>query len=355
MKKLPVLMATLLAVVLTGCSTPKEDPTGAVNNQEFQACLVQPTASQDDGALAKLAKSGLEKANKELGIKVTTEEAKAMTEVPAKINKLVDQKCTVILGVGQGAFDDFVKSAKANPKVKFVLVDAQIPEGKTGAINLKTMRFDIAQAAYLAGYLAAGTTITGKVGTFGSKQIPGARQAMAGFANGVSRYNTDNGTAVSCNWNTSEQESLLFDSLTPDKVAEQTKQILSKGADIVMPVAGQDGQSALSQVNGNNALIWFGIDGYAANKGKEGASVVMTSVLKNADAAVLQVIKDIKANKIGNFQVPWVGTLENKGVGIAPLNEFEKRIPTDLVNEVATLSEQIKAGNIEVLPEDSTH
>ena len=33
--------------------------------------------------------------------------------------------------------------------------------------NLKPLVFDTAQAAFLAGYLAAGMTKTGKVGTFG--------------------------------------------------------------------------------------------------------------------------------------------------------------------------------------------
>ena len=52
------------------------------------------------------------------------------------------------------------------------------------------MQFDTAQAAFLAGYLAAGYSKTGKVATYGGLKIPPVTIFMDGFADGVAHYNT---------------------------------------------------------------------------------------------------------------------------------------------------------------------
>lgn len=350
MKKLPVvLLASLLA--LAGCSSPAPNPGGSNNALDFQACMVVPMRSQDDGAIASVARAGLDKASKDLGIKTQAEEVTDLQQSGGVVDKFISDKCQIILGTGAGELELFMEKAQANPALYFVIVDAQVPAEKQAQIpNLKSLTFNTAEGAYLAGYLAAGTTITGKVATFGSKEIPDAEAIMTGFSYGVMRYNADNGTAVSSNWNPTERKGMLADSLTKEQVAEQTKKVLSEGADIVMPVAGLNNAGALPEINGNNAVIWVGIDGYESNKDGESAKFVMTSVLKNANTAVEQVIKDVKGNRVSDFSTPWVGDLANGGVALAKFNEFEKRVPTELVNQMATLSEQIKTGDIQVIP-----
>ena len=54
--------------------------------------------------------------------------------------------------------------------------------------------FAVDQAAFLAGYLAAGVTKTGKVATFGAMPIETVTRFMSGFAAGVLRYNREHAT-----------------------------------------------------------------------------------------------------------------------------------------------------------------
>ena len=62
--------------------------------------------------------------------------------------------------------------------------------------NVVGQVFNTDEAAFLAGYVAASVTKTGKVGTFGGLPIPTVTIFMDGFARGVAKYNEKKGTAV---------------------------------------------------------------------------------------------------------------------------------------------------------------
>ena len=70
------------------------------------------------------------------------------------------------------------KAAKKNPDIDFSIVDFGYEKPSD---NLKGLNFDTAQPSYLAGYVAAGSSKTGKVGTFGGLNIPTVTIFMNGF------------------------------------------------------------------------------------------------------------------------------------------------------------------------------
>ena len=53
----------------------------------------------------------------------------------------------------------------------------------------------IDQATFLAGYLSAGMTTTGKVGTYVGILFPATQAFMDGYAMGVAKYNEVHGTS----------------------------------------------------------------------------------------------------------------------------------------------------------------
>ena len=115
--------------------------------------------------------------------------------------------------------------------------------------NVEELNFATDQAAFLAGYLAAGSTETGKVGTFGGINIPTVTIFMDGFLAGVNQYNADNGTEVEVlGWDGSDG---LFtgDFEDQDKGKQTTKSLIDEGADIVMPVAGPVGLGSVEAAN----------------------------------------------------------------------------------------------------------
>ncbi len=61
------------------------------------------------------------------------------------------------------------------------------------------------------------------------------------------------------------------------------------------------------------------------------------------------VYDTIEATASGTFSgEPYIGTLANGGVGIAPFHDFESKVPQDIKDKVEELSQQIIDGSLTV-------
>jgi basic membrane protein A len=93
------------------------------------------------------------------------------------------------------------------------------------------------------------------------------------------------------------------------------------------------------------AIIWVDNDGYETLPA-EYKPVLLTSVLKNMQDAVTEIVKD---DMDGNFDSsPFIGTLENGGVEIAPYHDLESQVSAELQAEIEKLREDIIAGTVTV-------
>jgi basic membrane protein A len=171
---------------------------------------------------------------------------------------------------------------------------------------------------------------------------------MDGFADGIAAHNEAKGTDVQLiGWDKEAQDGSFVGDFENTTVAQQLSQtLISQQADIIMPVAGPLGESAASaaQAAGNVKVIWVDNDGFEALP--EYQDIILTSVLKRIDVAVQQAVQDTVDDSYSNE--PFVGTLENDGVGLAGLNAFSETVPAELQDEVDALREQIISGELVV-------
>ena len=73
---------------------------------------------------------------------------------------------------------------------------------------------------------------------------------------------------------------------------------------------------------------------------------MLTSILKMMDISTYEAVMS-SAN--GKFDpTPYVGTLENEGVGIAPFHNFEDKVDPALAAEVDALRQDIIDGKVPV-------
>ena len=95
--------------------------------------------------------------------------------------------------VGMSMAKDTRAMAEQNQEVRFVILaftyDTAIP-------NVLGVTFANDKSAFMAGYLAAGMTKSGTVGTFGGMEFPPVVAYMVGFEGGVNHYNERHGTDV---------------------------------------------------------------------------------------------------------------------------------------------------------------
>jgi basic membrane protein A len=333
------LAALLAATAIGGMATPAA---------AFLACQVTDIGGVDDKGFNQTAWKGVTDALKELGVGGMLLESKAETDYVPNINSFVAEKCDIIVTVGFLLGDATKAAAEANPGVKFSIVDyaydPTIPNvlGQVYATN---------QAAFLAGYLAAGVTKTGTVGTFGGINIgPPVTDFMDGFVWGVAYYNKQKGKSVKVlGWDPAKKEGLFtgnFNSLDDGKVF--AKNLNDEGADIVMPVAGPVGQgsAALAAELGPDKLKIIGVDVDQYVTDPEHRAVFLSSVEKNMDSTTTAVIKQAKEGTFAGGVI--VGTLASGGVGLAPYHDLESAIPDDVKAEIETIKKGIMDGSISV-------
>jgi len=340
------------ALLLTGCGaapSPSGSSSSGAAASKYIACMVSDSGGFDDKSFNQSGFEGLQKATKDLGITEKHAESKANTDYDPNVRSMVQQGCNLTVTVGFLLGDTTKSAAQANPDKHFAIIDYS---DNTFPKNVKPIVYNTAQAAFLAGYLAAGTTKTGKVATFGGQNIPTVTIFMDGFADGVKYYNEKkNGKVQLLGWDKDKQDGTFvgdFESVDKGKVL--TQGFLDQGADIVMPVAGPVGSGAGTAITeakakGTDAkLIWVDSDGYVT--APEYKSVILTSVEKTMSTAVETVIKD---DKDGKFDpTPYVGTLENGGVVLAPFQDLDSAVSADMKSELDQLKKDIISGTVKV-------
>ena len=332
----------------SAAASPSE---AAVDYSGYQACVAFDTGGLGDKGFNDLAKKGLEDAEA-LGFKTAFSEAQGATDYAANIQRLIDEGCQSIVTVGFNQAQATIEAVKANPDIAFAQVDAVWDEAANGPTpaNFSGLDFQIDEAATLAGYLAAGFSKSGIIGTYGGQQFPGVTRFMDGMAAGINIYNEKKGTAVKLlGWNAAKQTGTFVGGDNPwgdpAKGEQLAKTFLDQGADIVHPVAGGTGNGTIKAMLA--AGKWaIGVDTDQAISLAEYAPAILTSAEKVIDVAVLDTFKKNAAGDAGGEN--FLGTLANKGVRLAPFHDLDSAVSAELKAEVEQLSADIAAGTVKV-------
>jgi len=318
---------------------------------KIKLCLALDTGGVDDRSFNEGAWNGAQAST------VSTAEylsAASSADFAPNIKKFVDKGCDLIVGVGFAISAEIVKSAKANPKIKYAVVDDAGEDCDANynckpVANVKGLTFQTDEASFMAGYLAAGVSKTGKVATYGGAPYPTVTIFMDGFARGVAYYNKQKGKSVKVlGWDPANPKSGTFVGNFSDQTKALTisKGFEQQGADVILPVGGNLGApyAAESEKSKKSLTIWVDSDGYGLLTA--GKSILLTTVVKEIGASIKSVAKDVASNKFNGAR--YVGTLKNKGVSIAPYHDPSGRVPGALKLEVRSIRNAVIAGTLKV-------
>lgn len=342
-------MIGISALALTACGAAPEEAAPKAGNPDYTGCIVSDSGGFDDQSFNESSYRGLKNAEKDLGIKMQEAESKSNADFATNLQGMMNNDCDLTVTIGFLLGDATKKAAAENPDKHFAIVDFQYDEPIK---NIKPMIYDTAQAAYLAGYAAAASSETGTVATFGGVKIPTVTIFMDGFADGVAKFNEDKGKDVKLlGWNKEKQDGTFTgDFEKQDKGKQVTSNFIASGADVIMPVAGPVGKGAGAAVKEANKggkdakLVWVDSDGYLT--APDYKDVMLTSVIKTMDKAVEDLVT---ADSKGEFDsTPYVGTLENTGVALAPFHDFDSKVSDETKSEIEALKAQIISGDLKV-------
>jgi len=318
-----------------------------------QMCQVTDTGGIDDGAVNQAVWEGLALARDQLGVEILFRASDA-AGYRESIGGFADEGCDLVVTAGAAMEADTAAAACELPEQLFAIVGA-VPVAGAGSAwadaagmlrcdysNVRGIIFATEEAAFLAGYLAAGMSESHKVGTFGSADVPAVTGLMEAFAAGAGYYGEAEGVAVVVlGWDPEDPEAALFTGLDdPEQAGVIAESLAGAGVDVVLPVAGALGRSGAAVAAEHGMLVIGGAaDPWLADE--EFSEVWLTSLQENAAAPVLDtVVNVVERGEVGG---PYVGTLANRGVGLAPYRELERAVPSDLADAVDQLASDVAA------------
>ena len=357
-------LATLLATAsLAACGDAPEEEEGNGNGgsgssetaSDFVPCIVSDAGGFDDKSFNQLGFEGLEQAAEELGVEPIAVESNSENDYGPNLESLVSQGCNAIVTVGFALASATKESAAANPEVDYILIDdaadggedGETFDGKPDQPNIKPLLYNTAEAAFLAGYAAADYSKTDTVGTYGGAPFPTVTIFMDGFKQGVDYYNEQKDANVKVvGWD--GEDGAFTGGFEANNVATQTaKRLIDQNADVILPVGGPIYQGALTAIaDAGSEIALIGVDADFYETDPNTQDVVLTSILKNMKVSTYEAVMQSGEGDL-DFE-PYVGTLENDGVGIAPFHNFEDKVSDTVQGELDEIEQGIIDGDIEV-------
>ncbi|HLF44091.1 MAG TPA: BMP family ABC transporter substrate-binding protein [Acidimicrobiia bacterium] len=327
--------------------------TGAVAGEAIKTCLVTDLAGVDDRSFNASAWQGVQDA---IDAGYATEdsfylESTDATDWQPNIDQMVSQGCEHIVTVGFALGEVTAINAQAYPDITWTMIDNVLTDAEFAPLALPNVRelvYQTDQAAFAAGYLAAGVSQTGVLCTYGGANFPTVSIFMDGFTRGAAHYNEVKGTDVTVlGWDVEAADGLFTGSFTDMDLARSTAESLfQEDCDIILPVGGAinlPAGDAITDLGLDAALIGVDSDAYFAMD-EQYQPLWLTTVLKAIAPLVTQSVQE---HQEGTWTAgAFVGNLSNDAVGLAEYHDWDSRVSDELRAEVDQLLQDIKDGVI---------
>jgi basic membrane protein A len=248
------------------------------------------------------------------------------------INQLIQENCDLIIGNYASQGQAIMKLAAGNPDQNFMLIG-----GGSDLPNVWVTKYSLPEQAYLAGYLAAAASRSGKVGTFGDPQIPNMVSSMNCFALGVQDYNKAQQANVTIlGWDSERKQGLYLDDLkNTDQGITLANDLISQGADVVFPMVwlgeGSTGSGIIMTVDQHAGVYLIGVDLDWAWAMPEFAGAIISSMKTRYDQSIAIAV-DAMAR--GEFKGGvHEGKLDSGEISLSPLIPKFSELVSPQVND----------------------
>lgn len=357
-----VTAVVLMSLLFTGCSN---------KSNSLGVALITSAAGANDKGYNESAIKGLEKAKKELGINYKVVES---TDIPGSLTQLAEAGYKVIFSLEYN-FDALIKGVGGNkaiaeqyPDTTFVIFNDNPNVNENGTVinkNVISVLFDVHEASFLAGALSALVNENAKtlfnaqdynftsgdagrkIGFLGGTKSNGITVFGYGFAEGINYI--------------AEQLNVKYTYLSDynagftDSAAGSTKAntYYQDGANIVYAVAGAVGDGVDSKAKEVKKLS-IEVD---ANKDNNQPGYVLTSVLKNTEVPVFEIIQQYKNKTLDKVKGTTLNyNLASGATGITDLSVIASKVTSEgkakwdeIKSELDSIAKKIASGEIKVI------
>ena len=366
-----ILAMTMVVGSLTACGGKSEKKAEKKAGSDVKVAIICSAAGQNDNGYNQSAVEGAKKAADEFGIEYKVVEP--TTGVPQALESLADDGYNVIFNL-EYDFEALIQGtggaqpiAEMYPDTTFVCVNDnpnQDEDGNTIHDNVISVLFDVHQASFVAGALTTlvnenAETLFGtdgynftpadnggrSVGFIGGTNSNGITVFSYGYIEGIN-YEAEK---LGVNYDYyAKYDAGFADSATGSTVAGT---YYNQGANIVFSVAGSvvDGVASKAKEEGKLAIQ---VD---ANKDDQQPGYVLTSVIKNTEVPVYDIVKEAVNGKIDKMDRAQTYSLASGAASITDLSEISKHIQDsgkdkweEIKTEIKDVEDKISDGTIVV-------
>ena len=366
-----ILAMTMVVGSLTACGGKSEKKAEKKAGSDVKVAIICSAAGQNDNGYNQSAVEGAKKAADEFGIEYKVVEP--TTGVPQALESLADDGYTVIFNL-EYDFEALIQGtggaqpiAEMYPDTTFVCVNDnpnQDEDGNTIHDNVISVLFDVHQASFVAGALTTlvnenAETLFGtdgynftpadnggrSVGFIGGTNSNGITVFSYGYIEGIN-YEAEK---LGVNYDYyAKYDAGFADSATGSTVAGT---YYNQGANIVFSVAGSVGDGVASKAKEEGKLA-IQVD---ANKDDQQPGYVLTSVIKNTEVPVYDIVKEAVNGKIDKMDRAQTYSLASGAASITDLSEISKHIQDsgkdkweEIKTEIKDVEDKISDGTIVV-------
>ncbi len=348
-----VMLFSLLLSQCGGDTQPSPVTPSAAGPKKPKIGLVPAVGNFGDNSFYDKQYTGLIEASRQFGVEVAykvpgkpyktgggiPKEEHLATYIQAIKQTMLElvqrEKCNLVFTSTFLMTEPLAEVAARYPGVSFVLLDAVAKP----AANVSSVLFDQHEGSFTAGALAAMVSKTKKTGFIGAMDLPVIKSFLVGFKEGV-RY-VDPDISVTEVFLTAYPDFSGFED--PRKGEAAAKKMYDRGIDIIYTVAGVTGNGVIEAARKTGKYA-IGVD---SNQDHLAPGHVLTSMMKNCDRAVLDIVQRfIKGSFAGNHVYRY--GYKNGGVGITPMEFTRDKLPPGVMEKIKEVEKKIIGGEIAV-------
>lgn len=317
-----VLLAVCFMLLLTGCKTgtDKADDAGASDTLKVALILSGPANDQGWNATAL---EGLNEAEKEYGVTVSTMENVSIADSEAAFRDYAAQGYNLVIGHGY-QFGEPAQKVSADFKNAFFMST----ESNSESENMASYVMSCEQGAYLMGMLCAGMSETKVIGVVGGFEQPSITKELEAFKLGAKEIDPE-----------IKVLELYVNSFTDASLGKEAAiSMINQNADVLYHVANQAGNGVIMAAQENSLLAC----GNSYDQSSIAPDTVMASTVYRMPKVILTGVEQVKKGIFAGG-IYHLGIAEDV-VDITGYGNFESKIPEELKNRIAAKKEAIKTG-----------
>ncbi|HTP59115.1 MAG TPA: BMP family ABC transporter substrate-binding protein [Spirochaetia bacterium] len=277
----------------------------AFAQKQIRVAMVTSESGLGDRSFNDMMYQGMQRAEKELGVKVNVIQPKSISEFKSTLARAAQLGFDIIIGSSFDMITPMKEVAAQFPNQKFGLVDVGNDPIAPNVVSSVTKDWE---GSFLVGAIAAKTTKTGIIGFVGGKDIPIIHRFYLGYYFGAKMINPK----------VEVLESYSGTFTDPAAGKEYTLALINRKSDINFAVAGATSAGVIEAAKQTKTFA-IGVD---SDQNYLAPGFVLTSMVKRVDNQAYDFIKEVVDGTFKGGVVLTYG-LKEKGVDYA-MDQYNK-------------------------------